>query len=49
MDKMMENEKGKDARKTMPCKQTLMLLTQFARVYRAEPAMQKELCGLVIN
>jgi hypothetical protein len=49
MDKMMGNGKGKSLKKAMPCKQTLEFIMQFARVYHTEPALQKELCGFVIN
>lgn len=49
MDKMMGNEKGKSLKKDVPCKQTLAFIMQFARVYHTEPALQKELCGFVIN
>jgi hypothetical protein len=49
MDKMLENSKGKNEKNVKPCKQTLMLLTQFARVYHVEPVIPKEFCGLVVN
>lgn len=39
------NENGK----SMPRRQTLDFLSQFARVYHSEPVMQPELCGLVLN
>lgn len=35
--------------RTMPRRQTLDFLTQFARVYHSEPALRAEFCGLVIN
>ena len=32
-----------------PCRQTLAFLTQFARVYHAEPVLPPEFCGLILN
>ena len=32
-----------------PCRQTLAFLTQFARVYHAEPVLRPEFCGLILN
>lgn len=32
-----------------PRKQTLDFLSQFARVYQAEPALKAEVCGYVLN
>lgn len=32
-----------------PRKQTLDFLSQFARVYQAEPALKTEVCGYVLN
>ncbi|MDR1919300.1 MAG: hypothetical protein LBQ65_06605 [Tannerellaceae bacterium] len=48
-DKMMDKEKNNDAKKNLPCKQTVSFLTQFARVYHAEPVLQKNLCGFILN
>jgi hypothetical protein len=49
MDKMMNKETGKNNGRVTPCKQTLALLTQFARVYHAVPTVQKGLCAFVVN
>jgi len=35
--------------KCEPRKQTLDFLTQFARVYNAEPVLNKELCSYILN
>lgn len=45
-DKAKKNRSGK---KSTPSKQTLDFLSQFARIYHTEPALQTELCGYVMN
>jgi hypothetical protein len=35
--------------KHQPSKQTLDFLTQFARVYKVEPALQQDICSYVLN
>ena len=35
--------------KTSPRKQTLDFLKRFARAYHAEPTIQEDLCGYVLN
>lgn len=42
------NESRKEG-KSMPCRQTLDFLTQFARVYHSEPMLHSELCSLILN
>lgn len=42
-------DKTQVGRRYMPRKQTLDFLKQFARVYQAEPVMQTEFCGYVLN
>jgi hypothetical protein len=45
-------EKGNnnnDGELILPCKKTLSFLTQFARVYHAEPLIRKKLCGFILN
>ncbi|MDR2497279.1 MAG: hypothetical protein LBD21_09160 [Tannerellaceae bacterium] len=42
------NQKTQRA-KLGPCKQTLILLSQFARVYHVEPELKKPLCGFILN
>lgn len=50
MDKLkQQTDKNLRERHCAPCKQTLDFLTQFARVYQAEPALKSELCGYVLN
>lgn len=44
-----KTKKNRDEKKSTPSKQTLDFLSQFARIYHAEPAMQPELCGYVMN
>jgi hypothetical protein len=48
-DKMMEKGKNNNDREDKPCRQTLNFLSQFARVYHADPAIRQELCGVVLN
>ncbi|MDR1937088.1 MAG: hypothetical protein LBQ73_01140 [Tannerellaceae bacterium] len=48
-DEIMEKGKNSGGEKIAPCKQTLSFLTQFARAYHAEPVLQKNLCGFVLN
>lgn len=45
-DKTKRNRNGK---KSIPSRQTLDFLSQFARSYHAEPALQPEFCGYVMN
>jgi hypothetical protein len=47
--KMIKNEKNLDVKENKPCKKTLNLLIQFARTYHAEPSLQQELCGFILN
>lgn len=35
--------------KTEPRKQTLDFLSQFARVYKAEPGLEQNICSYVLN
>lgn len=50
MDKLDDKtKKNRNEKKTMPCRQTLDFLTQFARVYQAEPVLHSELCSYVMN
>ncbi|SEF40972.1 MULTISPECIES: hypothetical protein [Parabacteroides] len=42
-------KKNPDDKNSMPRKQTLDFLSQFARVYHAEPLLRADLCGLVMN
>jgi hypothetical protein len=49
LNKMMEKDKKQDSKVNMPRKQTLHFLTQFARVYHAEPMTDKALCGFILN
>ena len=44
-----KTNRNRKERKTMPRRQTLDFITQFARVYHSEPALRTELCGLVMN
>lgn len=44
-----KTDKTPRERKCKPRKQTLDFLAQFARVYQAEPVMQTEFCGYVLN
>lgn len=44
-----KTNRNRKERKTMPRRQTLDFLTQFARVYHSEPALRTELCGFVMN
>lgn len=44
-----KTDRNRKERKTMPRRQTLDFLTQFARVYHSEPALCTEFCGLVMN
>lgn len=49
MDNFKKKDDLSDEVKTSPKKQTLELLRQFARAYRAEPVLQPELCGFILN
>jgi hypothetical protein len=49
VNKIMGKGKRKDNTEEKPCKQTLNFLSQFARIYHAEPALQQDLCGFVLN
>jgi hypothetical protein len=46
---IMERENNNDGKRMRPCKQTLSFLTQFARIYHAEPVIEKKLCGFILN
>lgn len=50
MDKL-ENKKTQRGgeSKSLPHQKTLDFLSQFARVYHAEPVLRTELCGYVLN
>jgi hypothetical protein len=48
-NKTIKNGKGPDGKDSRPCKKTLNLLAQFARTYHAEPSIQQELCGFILN
>ncbi|RHJ84397.1 hypothetical protein [Parabacteroides sp. AM08-6] len=43
------NRNRNEKKKSMPRRQTLDFLTQFARVYHSEPVLHPELCGVVMN
>lgn len=47
----LENKTQQKAKSSSgkPRKQTLDFLSQFARVYQAEPALKAEVCGYVLN
>lgn len=47
----LENKTQRKAKNNCgkPRKQTLDFLSQFARVYQAEPALKAEVCGYVLN
>lgn len=47
LEKKTQKKAKSDAGK--PRKQTLDFLSQFARVYQAEPALKAEVCGYVLN
>jgi len=50
MNELVNNqEKNQGNEKRQPRKKTLDFLTHFARVYHAEPDMQQEICGYVMN
>lgn len=44
-----KTKKNRNEKKSTPSKQTLDFLSQFARIYHAEPAMQPELCDELRN
>lgn len=44
-----ETEADAKALRTRPRRQTLDFLSQFARVYQAEPALCPEMSGYVLN
>ena len=49
MDKMEKHVNHALTGDSEPKKSTLDFLRQFARVYQAEPMLQPELCGFVLN
>jgi phosphoribosylformimino-5-aminoimidazole carboxamide ribonucleotide (ProFAR) isomerase len=49
VSKIMGKTTRKNSMEEKPCKQTLNFLSQFARVYHAEPDIRKDLCGFVLN
>ncbi|MDH6304711.1 hypothetical protein M2459_001448 [Parabacteroides sp. PF5-5] len=49
METVNKTKKEWGTEKSIPQKKTLDFLSQFARVYHAEPAMQEKLCGFVMN
>lgn len=49
MDDLRNRTKKNPKEKSGPRKQTLDFLSQFARVYQAEPVNQPELCAYVLN
>ena len=50
MNEMINNQKkDRNNERSNPRKKTLDFLTQFARAYQAEPAIQQDLCGYVMN
>lgn len=50
IDKLEDKvKKDRNEKKSTPSKQTLDFLSQFARIYHAEPAMESELYGCVMN
>ena len=44
-----KTKKNRNEKKSAPSRQTLDFLSQFARSYHAEPALQPEFCGYVMN
>lgn len=44
-----KTRRSRSEKKSMPSRQTLDFLSQFARSYHVEPALQPELCGYVMN
>lgn len=50
MDELEEKKrKNRNGKRSMPRRQTLDFLSQFARIYHSEPVLGQELCGLVMN
>ncbi|MCD8268212.1 MAG: hypothetical protein LUD46_06930 [Parabacteroides sp.] len=50
MDELEDKtKKNRNEKKSKPSRQTLDFLSQFARSYRVEPALQSEFCGHVMN
>lgn len=43
------NNENPEREESNPRQQTMDFLTQFARVYRAEPTLGDELCSFVLN
>lgn len=48
-DWKIKQKKNRNEKKSKPSRQTLDFLSQFARSYRVEPALQSEFCGYVMN
>ena len=44
-----KTKKNRNEKKCAPSRRTLDFLSQFARSYHAEPALQPEFCGYVMN
>ena len=44
-----KTKKNRNEKKSTPSGQTIDFLSQFARSYHVEPALQPELCGYVMN
>ncbi|WP_165157760.1 hypothetical protein [Parabacteroides sp. ZJ-118] len=49
MDDLEKKMKSAPEVKSLPRKQTIDFLKQFARAYQAEPAVCPEFCGYVLN
>lgn len=50
MDELKDKtKKNRNEKKSTPSQKTLDFLSQFARSYHAEPALQPEFCGYVMN
>ena len=44
-----KTKRNRNEKKSTPSRQTLDFLSQFARSYHVEPALQPEFCGYVMN
>lgn len=44
-----KTKKNRSGKKSAPSRRTIDFLSQFARSYHAEPALQPEFCGYVVN
>lgn len=44
-----KTRKSRNEKKSMPSRKTLDFLSQFARVYQAEPVLDPSYCGYVMN